>query len=196
MNAAARNSLVGAGLGAGLMFLLDPARGSRRRALIRDKMIFAARKTRDAAGATRRDLGNRLYGLNARARSAFAADNADDRIIRDRVRAELGRIASHPRAICVDSHDRRVALSGDVLASEVPSILSAVKSVHGVEEVDNLMTAHASAAGIPSLQGYSQRPGQWRTWLREGWSPTAMVLSGAATAAIGAIAFSGSRRSG
>lgn len=59
----ARNSLVGAGIGAGLMFLLDPARGNRRRALIRDKMIYAVRKTRDTAGAARRDVGNRLYGM-------------------------------------------------------------------------------------------------------------------------------------
>lgn len=190
MNAAARNSIAGAALGAGLMLLLDPVRGNRRRALIRDKMIWAARKSRDAAGATRRDLGNRLYGAGARIRSLANRGPVDDRVLVERARAELGRVASHPRAIDVSACNGCVTLTGDVLASEVVPILSAIAGVRGVNDVENQMTAHASAAGVPSLQGESERPGRWSTWLRSGWSPTAVLGAGAtvAAAAAGAVA--------
>src|SRR6185503_9620990 len=42
-------------LGAGLMFLLDPNQGRRRRALIKDKTYSAARRTADFAERTSRD---------------------------------------------------------------------------------------------------------------------------------------------
>jgi hypothetical protein len=193
MNSNARSTLIGAGVGAGLMFMLDPARGARRRALVRDKMVRAARKTRDAVSATRRDVGNRMVGIQAELR-AVGSDNADDRIIHERVRAELGRVASHSRAISLDVRDRFVTLSGDVLASEVSPIVSAIEKVRGVEGVRNEMTVHLSADGVPSLQGRSRRPGRWTTWLVSGWSPTAMLVAGAGTAAL-AVAATAARKS-
>ena len=129
MNSAARSSLIGASVGAGLMFLFDPSRGARRRALVRDKVVRAARTTRNAAGATTRDLGQRLTGVAARTRSRLADDAADDRIVCERVRSELGRVASHPHAIPVASNGGVVTLSGDVLASEAPAIVSAVGGI-------------------------------------------------------------------
>jgi hypothetical protein len=186
MNAVVRNSMVGAGIGAGLMFLLDPARGARRRALIRDKMVRAARKTRDGAGATRRDVSNRLHGVSAMARGRFRRGPVGDRVLLERVRAALGRVAAHPRALDVTARDGRVTLTGDVLASEVVSIMSAISGVRGVTDVENQMTTHASPAGIPSLQGESERPGRWSSWLKSGWSPTAMLAGGAAVAAAAA----------
>ena len=69
MTSAVRAGLIGAGIGGASMFLLDPDRGARRRALVRDKAVRATRKTRDAAGATRRDLSNRLSGLQSRIRA-------------------------------------------------------------------------------------------------------------------------------
>lgn len=193
MNTAARSSLIGASLGAGLMFLLDPARGARRRALIRDKVVRVSRKTRDAAGATGRDIRNRMHGVRARTGSWFSADYVDARTLCARVRTELGRVASHPRAICVTARDGRVLLSGDVLASEVASIITAVNSVRGVREVENCMTRHESPDGIPALQGQSERPDQWGTWLRERWSPAAMLAAGAGAAAIAVAALAARR---
>ena len=49
MTSAVRAGLIGAGVGAASMFLLDPERGARRRAVVRDKAVWAGRKTRDAA---------------------------------------------------------------------------------------------------------------------------------------------------
>ena len=60
-------------VGVGAMFLLDPDRGRRRRALVRDKMKRAANKTSDALDATARDLRHRTVGLAAEARSLMIA---------------------------------------------------------------------------------------------------------------------------
>lgn len=189
MNVIARNAVVGAGLGAGLMYVLDPVQGNRRRALIRDKMIRAARRTRDAGGATRRDMGNRLQGIAATVRSRLTGGDLDDRVLTEHVRAELGRVASHPAAIHVDACDGCVTLTGDVVASEAASIMNAIASVRGVGEVLNEMTTHASGEHVPALQGESERPGQWSTWLRSGWSPASMVAAGAAMALLTGAAF-------
>lgn len=188
MNASTRNSMLGAGIGMGLMFLLDPARGNRRRALIRDKMIRVSRKTRDAAGATGRDLGNRINGIRARAESLVSRAPVDDDVLVERVRARLGRIASHPRAIEVAAHNGSVTLTGDAFATEVSPIVDAVARVRGVCNVENEITAHAAAEGVPSLQGASERPEHWSAWMKSGWSPAAKVLGGATLLTIAAAA--------
>jgi len=60
--------LGGAALGALTMFLLDPDRGNRRRALAKDKMYSAAVRTRKQIDAKSRDLSNRAKGLRAEAK--------------------------------------------------------------------------------------------------------------------------------
>jgi hypothetical protein len=57
------------GLGAALMFLLDPDRGRRRRAWIGNKCIKVGKKTERALKRTNRDVRNRIEGLSARLRS-------------------------------------------------------------------------------------------------------------------------------
>lgn len=182
MNAAARNSIIGAGIGAGLIFLLDPARGNRRRALIRDKVMKAGRKSFDAAAATRRDLANRLQGVRARAGNMLSGASIDDAVMVERVRAKLGRVASHPRAVDVHACNGCITLTGDVLASEVVSIMSTIAGMRGVVDVENQMQTHATPTHVPSLQGQSERPGAWSAWLR-GWSPAAMMACGLTAAA-------------
>lgn len=60
--------LCGAALGAAVMYVLDPDRGRRRRALVRDKLYSAALQTRRNVYAKSRDLANRTKGMYARAR--------------------------------------------------------------------------------------------------------------------------------
>src|SRR5207302_9218591 len=60
-------------LGAGLMFLLDPAQGRRRRALIRDKATSAARRTQQYVQKKGRHWGNKAYGMAAEAGSLASA---------------------------------------------------------------------------------------------------------------------------
>src|SRR4051812_12449586 len=54
--------LTALGLGAGLAYYLDPVAGGRRRALLRDHVIYGARKTRKMTDAKIRHLKNRAYG--------------------------------------------------------------------------------------------------------------------------------------
>ena len=64
--------LGGLAFGALTMFLLDPDRGNRRRALARDKMYSAMVKGRKQINAKSRDLANRAKGLRAEAGSIFS----------------------------------------------------------------------------------------------------------------------------
>ena len=61
----AMSFLTAAGLGAGMMFFLDPRNGRRRRAFVRDKMIRLSHEIQDAGEVIRHDVRNRLQGLAA-----------------------------------------------------------------------------------------------------------------------------------
>ncbi len=63
--------LCGVGIGAALMYLLDPDQGGRRRALLRDKLAGATCKAGDLFGKTTRDLGDRARGVISEAGSTL-----------------------------------------------------------------------------------------------------------------------------
>ncbi len=153
--------LGGIGLGAALMYMLDPDRGSRRRALVKDKIASAANNTPDALGATSRDLTNRARGLAASVKSVFTSADASDEVIVQRVRSQIGRVNSHPGSIEVTANQGRVTLGGPILASETDDLLSTVRKVRGVKDVDNQLEVHEQAGNVPGLQdgqdGQSER---------------------------------------
>jgi Gas vesicle protein len=64
--------LAGLGVGAAVMYLFDPDRGNRRRALIRDKAVRLNRQTREAIGGTMKDLSNRAKGTMHEMKSGFS----------------------------------------------------------------------------------------------------------------------------
>ncbi|HKX82644.1 MAG TPA: YtxH domain-containing protein [Pyrinomonadaceae bacterium] len=64
--------LGGVGAGAALMYLLDPDRGNRRRALIRDKAVSLNRRARKAFSGKVEDLGNRAKGLMLETQSVIS----------------------------------------------------------------------------------------------------------------------------
>ena len=184
-----RPLLAGAGLGACLMFLLDPDRGGRRRALVRDKVVRGSRLARDGADATFRDIRHRAAGIVHEARGRMQPDEVDDETLIERVRARLGRVCSHPRAIDVMATDGDVTLSGPMLASEIENVLMTVGSVRGVRTVTNELEAHDTNAGIPSLQGRGRVGGARLDILQNNWSPATRALVGlAAAAAAGGVA--------
>ena len=180
----------GMAVGAGLMYALDPGAGRRRRALMRDKMIWAARKTRDAADATGRDLQHRAAGATARIRNRRMNEDVPDVVLLERVRATLGRVVSHPRAIDVDVQDGHVALTGPILANEVRPLLRAVSRVRGICDVEDRLDKYDEPGNVPSLQGESERPDTWSAFMRGRWSPTTKLLMGVAGALAGAYALS------
>lgn len=63
--------LVGVGVGAALMYLLDPNRGRTRRKLLADKLVASTNDLTDVAGSRARDLRNRARGVLAVAGSAL-----------------------------------------------------------------------------------------------------------------------------
>jgi hypothetical protein len=74
--------LGGIGLGAAVMYVLDPEGGRRRRALARDKAVSLANKTTRVVEAKSRDLANRAKGVAAEARSKMgdrAGNGGDER---------------------------------------------------------------------------------------------------------------------
>lgn len=145
--------LGGLGLGAALMYVLDPERGRRRRALVKDKAVKVTNKTGDALGAKSRDWKNRAAGVAAEVKSLARKEVVSDPVLEERVRAEIGRVVSTPGAIEVTSTAGVVTLSGHALASEVDDLISGVRSVRGVEDVVNGLAMHASVDDEPSLQG-------------------------------------------
>ena len=180
--------LTGLGLGAGLMYFLDPARGARRRARMRDRLTHASRVTGEAAGATGRDVANRAAGVAARIRGNREG-GVDDSVLRERVRSQIGRAISHPRAIRVDVADGIVSLSGPILMDEVSPLLSAVERVRGVRDVVNQLEEHHEPGRIPALQGGRPVRPTGADAMPQQSSPTTRLITcttGAALAAFGA----------
>jgi hypothetical protein len=149
--------IASAGVGATFMYLLDPERGRRRRALLRDKLVSVTRKAPRAIEVSARDLANRAQGLVAEAAAKITRDETPDEKIVARVRSELGRVVSHPGAIEVTAKDGIVCLTGPVLADEVDDLLAAVSAVPGVREVDNRLEVHETPDNVPALQGGKPR---------------------------------------
>jgi hypothetical protein len=181
----ARSALIGAATGSALMFMLDPTGGRRRRALMRDQVTRASRKTRDGLDAAARDLANRAGGIAAATRARWADEPVNDATLVERVRAKLGRACSHPRAIDVYARDGQVTLRGPVLSSEMDDILTAVAAVRGVASIANELEAHDSAEGIPSLQGGGRVPGPSIDILQRRWAPATRALVSAGLLAAG-----------
>jgi hypothetical protein len=167
-------SVVGAAaLGVVAMYMLDPDKGKRRRALIGDKAYSVVSDTRQALGAATRDAAHRIEGLRARARRLMTdAPVPDDLQLIERVRARIGRLVSHPHAIQVGANNGRVTLSGPVLAYEVSRLLNAIRNVWGVSSVEDRLVVYDSPESISSLQGGGdRRPAPMLT--RERWTPAA-----------------------
>jgi len=184
-----RALLAGAGLGALLMFMLDPDRGGRRRALVRDKFVRGGRLARNGADAALRDIAHRATGILHEARGRMESEEIDDERLVERVRAKLGRVCSHPRAIDVMASGGDITLRGPILASEVENVLSCVGSVRGVQTVSNQLEPHETSAGIPSLQGRGRIAGPSIDILQSNWAPATRALVGiAALAAAGGVA--------
>lgn len=182
--------LAGAAIGAAAMYLSDPDRGRRRRALIRDKVVHTAHRSQGAIGTASRDLANRMQGMRAKTGRLFSrrAKATDDQLLIERVRSMVGRAVSHPHAVKVHAQDGSIILSGPVFAHEKAQLLEAVRTVSGVMRIDDALQVHERAEGIPSLQGEG-RPRQLHTSiLQANWPPAwraAATVGGGALGAYG-----------
>ncbi|MGH7231386.1 MAG: CBS domain-containing protein [Nitrospiraceae bacterium] len=172
----------GTGVGAGLMYLFDPDRGKRRRAMVWDQAVSSARQTGEAAETTARDARNRVVGLFSRMKSVITKTKpVGDDVLVERVRSKLGMLVRHPRAIDVTARNGCVTLSGPVLADEVDYLLGMVSRVTGVTRVENRLDVHQDADGVSGLQGSARRPPVFTRFefMQVHWSPSARLVAGA-----------------
>jgi hypothetical protein len=73
--------LSGLGLGAGLLYLLDPAKGDRRRNLIRAQLAAYGRQTEDFLDSTTRALGQPAYDLLTKVRGLSPQRGRGERLM-------------------------------------------------------------------------------------------------------------------
>lgn len=191
---ARENMLNGLLLGAGLMYYLDPDRGRRRRAMVRDQLVHYSHKADHAMDTAARDMRNRAVGVASAARSRVRRDHASNSVLEARVRSTLGRVAAHPGAIHVECDDNsRVTLTGPVLARDASRVVSGILGVRGVKDVIDRMEHHESAEGVPGLQGRGRLPRRRLDVLQENWAPSTRLIVGALG---GALTFRGMRADG
>lgn len=144
--------LVGLGLGAGLMYLLDPDRGTGRRALIRDQAThYQARGTRVVNGRTRH-LRNRAMGLLHELKRQTRSESVPDEILVARVRSKMGLVVSKPRQIGVLADNGKVILSGTILFDEVDALLETVAAIAGVQLIENRLEEYDETVHEPPAQ--------------------------------------------
>ena len=175
----------GLGLGAAIMYVLDPDRGNRRRAMAQQKLFRLAHLTVDTVEKGVRDLEHRAEGVIAEARCMVRRERVPDVVIEQRVRTKLGRVACHPSSIDVTASAGHVILSGPVLRGEAEHIARAVRHVRGVRGVEARLEEHDSSENIPGLQGHCERPGDKPELLQENWAPgTRLVMGGLGLALI------------
>ena len=139
---------VGAGLGAALMFILDPARGARRRALVRDKTVKVLRQSGRAIHDHGEDIGHRLTGVAHEWKAKRLPPPGNDQL-EERIRAELGHKVEHSRAITVSAEEGIVTLKGYALRDELEDILDTARHVNGVRRVRSEMQIKDSPEDIP-----------------------------------------------
>jgi hypothetical protein len=175
-----RTLVVLAGAGAGLMYLLDPDMGNRRRARMRDRWTRLSRTTGDALDVTSRDVRNRARGVVAELRARLApAHNVGDDVLHERVRARIGQVIGHARSVQASVEDGRVTLTGPVLESEVGRLVRRVGQVRGVQDVVNRLEVHAEPGEVPGLQAAARAPhgGEVFELMQRNWSPAARAVT-------------------
>jgi hypothetical protein len=133
--------ILGAGLGAALMFFLDPDSGRRRRVLVREKSARYAREARHRNAALLRHAGNRARGAAASVRHRLHPDEiVEDAILAERVRAALGHVVGDPQAVDIRVKCGIVVLKGPAREEQMDELVACVRNVSGVQDVENRLS--------------------------------------------------------
>jgi uncharacterized membrane protein len=180
------------GIGAGLMYFLDPFRGARRRALARDRIVHGLHALDRIVEKGARDLTSRARGLVADAQTFFHDDDVPDEVLKARVRSKLGHVVGHPHAIDVTVYKGRVELRGAVLADDFDGLVSTVAVVPGTRGVESRLEVYDAPDHVAALQGGNGHENEHARKLRERWSPLRRL--GAGVVGVGLLAVGARRR--
>ena len=142
-----RSFIIGTTLGIGAMYLLDPDRGRRRRALARDQLISALHTAGEATEGRQKDLRNRARGVVAETAARVREREVDDVVLVERVRSAMGRLVGHAGAVDVSARDGTITLRGPVPRHELGPLVTGVAEVRGVQAVDNQLDVFDEPAG-------------------------------------------------
>ena len=166
------------GLGAGLMYFLDPQHGNRRRALVVDKANRFVNSIDESIEKAVEDTRNRTRGVLYEMTAKLSDQGAPDWILEERVRSNLGRLARHSRTVDVRADGGRIYLSGPVLREDEDAIVKAAVRTRGVYGVENQLQVVDNPQDIPALQGEpSPRRRAVPDWQQRNWSPATRLLS-------------------
>lgn len=138
--------LAGIGIGAAIMYFLDPEGGARRRRMVSDQTLstvrFGTREAREAAMNAR----NHAKGMMAETRARLTEERPDDEQLVARVRSEMGHHIERARNVEVFAEDGVVTLRGKTTEEDLPSLLAAVEHVRGVRRVENQLETHGGTS--------------------------------------------------
>ena len=128
--------------GVGLMYLLDPTDGARRRNTLLAKATRCLNETGDFARRTGRHLANRSRGVAHDTQSMFqrGGEPADDRTVTERIRARIGHLQQSAADVNVAVIDGRATLTGRCSTDDVEALIATVQGTPGVASIVNLLT--------------------------------------------------------
>jgi osmotically-inducible protein OsmY len=135
--------LIAGAAGLAAMYFLDPDRGKRRRAVLRDRAAGAARKVGAVTERTQRRVASDVYGVGQKvSHPAMTQDEpANDPTLAQKVMTELFRDPDIPKgSINVTADNGVIQLRGQVERPElILEIEGRVRRISGVLDVDNLL---------------------------------------------------------
>jgi osmotically-inducible protein OsmY len=140
-----RTLLIGAGIGAALLYLFDPERGRARRARLQDQAGARVRRARRQLEGTARHLRDGYQGAAAQLEAASAAGPAagpeDDLTVLSRVESVLFGAPGFPKeTVEAEVVDGVLTLRGEVPSEEEGlQIVEAASRIKGVAAVESLL---------------------------------------------------------
>jgi uncharacterized membrane protein len=169
--------LVTLGVGAGLMYFLDPQQGKRRRALIQDRANRWINNLDESLEVGMEDIRNQARGVLSELTAKFSREDTPDWLLEERVRAVLGRVTRHSRLLDIRSDRGHVIISGPALRVDRDEIMKSASRTRGVSSVEDELRVYETEKDFPSMQ--IPRTGASAAAVQQGnWSPATRLLSG------------------
>ena len=165
------------GLGAGLMYFLDPQYGERRRAMVRDKANRFVSDIDESINIAVEDARNRARGVLLEMTARLSDERVPDWILEERVRSNLGRTGRYTRGVDSRAENGRIYLTGPILREDQDTLVKAAMRTRGVHGVEDQLQVVDNPQDIPALQSASVSRGQTRSSAQHNWSPTTRLLS-------------------
>src|SRR5690606_25277307 len=124
-----------------------------------DQMESKRRHAKRYTRKVSKRASNRLHRLSAKVRGGMPEPESD-RQLEERLRARLGHVVSHPRAIELMVNQGEVALTGHILTAEHSRLLTEITRMAGVKTIDDRLKTHDEPGTIPQLQGQPHTSGK------------------------------------